>query len=172
MKKKNKNKGFLIWITGLSGSGKTSLANAIKPSIQKNYGKTLVINGDDLRKFFNLNKYDKISRLTYGKQYSKFLKFITDQNINVIFAVVGLFEELRKWNKKHINNYFEIFVKAKVSKIKKNKRKKIYIKKSSNNIVGIQIKPEYPKQPNIVLINDFKKNIKQLSEDLIKKIIK
>ena len=85
---------------------------------------------------------------------------------------MGLFEELRKWNKKHINNYFEIFVKAKVSKIKKSKRKKIYIKKSSNNIVGIQIKPEYPKQPNIVLINDFKKNIKQLSEDLIKKIIK
>ena len=38
MKKKNKNRGHLIWITGLSGSGKTSLANAIKLRIQKKYG--------------------------------------------------------------------------------------------------------------------------------------
>ena len=85
MKKNHKNRGHLIWITGLSGSGKTSLANAIKPRIQKKYGNTLVINGDDLRKIFNLNKYDKNSRLNYGRQYCKFLKFLTDQNVNVIF---------------------------------------------------------------------------------------
>ena len=117
MKKKNKNRGHLIWITGLSGSGKTSLANAIKIRIQKKYGNTLVINGDDLRKIFNLNKYDKNSRLNYGRQYCKFLKFLTDQNVNVIFTVVGLFNELRKWNKKNIKNYVEVFVKANISKI-------------------------------------------------------
>ena len=69
MKKKNKQKGILFWITGLSGAGKTSLANAIKKDIRKNYGPTIVVNGDDLRKIFKLNKYDQISRLEYGRQY-------------------------------------------------------------------------------------------------------
>lgn len=83
-----KNKGILIWITGLSGSGKTSLAKLIKRRIIKTYGKTLLINGDDLRDIFQLNKYDKESRLNYGKQYCKFLKFITDQNINIFIKSV------------------------------------------------------------------------------------
>ena len=63
----------------MSGSGKTSLANLIKSRIKNKYGKTLVINGDDLRKIFKFNKYDKNSRLEYGKQYCKLLKLITDQ---------------------------------------------------------------------------------------------
>ena len=98
MKKKNKNKGVLIWITGLSGAGKTSLANQIKKKIKVNYGPTLLINGDDLRKIFKLNKYDKSSRLKYVKQYSELVRFITNQGINVIFTVVGLFDSIRNWN--------------------------------------------------------------------------
>ena len=125
MKKKNKKKGILFWITGLSGAGKTSLAKAIKKDIKKNYGPTIVVNGDDLRKIFKLSKYDQISRLEYGRQYCKFIKFITDQNINLIFTVVGMFDELRIWNKKNISNYVEIYVKANLSQIKKKKKKKI-----------------------------------------------
>ena len=169
MKKKNKNKGVLIWITGLSGAGKTSLANQIKKEIKENYGPTLLINGDDLRKIFKLNKYDKSSRLMYVKQYSELLKFITNQGINVIFTVVGLFDSIRNWNRKNIDNYIEIFVKADVLQIKKKRKKKIYFEKKQ--IMGVQIKPEFPKKPDIILINDFKSNIKKLSKDLIKKII-
>ena len=53
MKKKNKNnnKGFVIWITGLSGSGKTTVAKKIKKKIIEQLGPTVLINGDDLRKY-------------------------------------------------------------------------------------------------------------------------
>ena len=169
MKIKNKNKGVLIWITGLSGAGKTSLANQIKKEIKANYGPTLLINGDDLRKIFKLNKYDKSSRLKYVKQYSELVRFITNQGINVIFTVVGLFDRIRNWNRKNINNYIEIFVKADILQIKKKRKKKLYFKKKQ--IMGVQIKPEFPKKPDIILINDFKSNIKKLSKVLIKKII-
>ena len=169
MKKKNIKKGLLIWITGLSGAGKTSLANKIKKKISEKYGPTIVVNGDDLRKLFKLNKYDRISRLNYGMMFHNFAKFITDQNINLIFAVVALFDKIRYLNKKNIVNYVEIFVKTNIKKIKKNKKKKIYFTKKKQ-IVGIEIKPEFPKKPNFIIKNDFNKSINFLSKELLKKL--
>ena len=59
MRKNNQNLGKLFWITGLSGSGKTTIAEKIKEKISKKYGPTLTISGDDLRKIFNYNKFSK-----------------------------------------------------------------------------------------------------------------
>ena len=65
MKKKIlKSKGILFWITGLPGSGKSTIAKKIKSKIIKKYGPTIVINGDDLRKIFKLFKYSKKERLS------------------------------------------------------------------------------------------------------------
>ncbi len=71
----------------------------------------------------------------------------------------------RQWLKKNIINYVEIHIKSKIKKINK---KKVYKKKI--NIVGIDIKPEYPTNADIVVNNNFKKNIRFLSNQLIKKI--
>ena len=90
------NKGILFWITGLSGSGKTTLANKIKNEIEVKYGKTIVISGDDLRKIFSLKSYNFKDRKKYLSMYHDFCKHITDQNVNVIFAVVGLYDFIRK----------------------------------------------------------------------------
>lgn len=169
MKKKNLKKGILFWITGLSGAGKTSIAKAIKKQIIKKYGPTLLINGDDLRRLFKLNKYDQKSRLNNGIMFHKFAKFITDQNVNLIFAVVGLFDHVRFLNKKNIDNYVEIYLEADIKNIKKNKKKKIYLN-NKKPIVGLNIKPEFPKKPNIIIKNDFKNNIDFLSNQLLKKI--
>ena len=69
----------------------------------------------------------------------------------------------RQWNRKNIDNYVEIYVKADFNKIS-NKRKK--------NIVGVDIKAEFPKKPHIVLENDFKRSINDLSNEAIRKIKK
>ena len=52
--KLNPNKGILFWITGLAGSGKTSIAKGIKSKIIKLYGPTIMFSGDDMRKIFGL----------------------------------------------------------------------------------------------------------------------
>ena len=169
-KKINKKKGILFWITGLSGSGKTSLAKKIKKDISKKYGPTIIISGDNLRSIFCLNKYDYKSRLSNMQKFTKFSKFVTDQKINIIFAVVGLIEKPRVWSRKNIDNYIEIYVKSDIKKIIKSKKKKLYRKKKQNNIVGINIKPEFPKKYDIILLNNFNNSINKLSKDLLKKI--
>ena len=168
MIKKNKKKGVLFWMTGLPGAGKTSIANKIINSIRKKFGNTILLNGNDIRKIFELNDYSLVGRKRIGMQYSKLFQKITDQNINVLFAGGVLIEKVRKNNKKNIDNYLEIYIKCNQKKIISKNFKKLYLK--TKNLVGLKIKPEYPKNPDIIINNDFKKNIKKLSEDLIIKI--
>ena len=166
----NKKKGILFWITGLSGSGKTTFGKAIHKDIQKLYGPTLMISGDNIRKVFYLKGHTKEDRLKILKSYCRFAKFITNQNINLIFAVVGMFNEPRKWNRKNISNYIEIYIKSNLKEIIKLKKKRIYHKKNIQDIVGVDIKPEFPKKPNITIVNSFDKPKTKITFQIIKKI--
>ena len=77
-----------------------------------------------LRKIFKLNGYTKLERLEIGEKYINLIELMINQNINVIFSVVGLFNKLRKINKKIFKNYVEIYIKTNVQEIIKKKKKK------------------------------------------------
>ena len=63
MKKKiKKNKGIVFWIEGFSGSGKSTISKLITKSLNKRFGKTIVVSGDQLRKLFSRNKFSKKER--------------------------------------------------------------------------------------------------------------
>ena len=73
MKKKiYANKGILFWVTGLSGSGKTTISKKIKKDIEKLYGPTLLVSGDDIRNIFDFKKYTAEERKTLVFKYCKF----------------------------------------------------------------------------------------------------
>ena len=164
-----KNKGILFWITGLSGSGKTTIAEKIKKKIYDKYGPTLTISGDDVRTLFNYNKFSRKDRLAYALSYGKFCKYITDRNINVIFSTVSLFDKVREWNRSNINNYIEIYIKSDIKDVIKKKQKYFY-KGNYKNIVGKNLKAEFPKSPDIVIKNNFTKKLNKLSSELLKKL--
>ena len=172
MKRKfSKVKGILFWVTGFSGSGKSEISYKIKKEIENKFGKTLIISGDNFRKSFNFKNYDKISRIELGKKYINFLKIILDQNINVIFTVVGLYNDIRKFGRNKIRNYVEILIDTDIKKIKKNS-KKIHYKKKQRNILGLDLKPEIPKKPDIKVKNNFKISTSEISKKIIKIILK
>ena len=166
---KKKQEGTLFWITGLSGSGKTSIAEKIKKGITLKYGPTLTVSGDDLRKLFDYSKFSRKHRLIYALSYGKFCKYITTKNINIIFSTVSLFDKVRLWNRSNINNYIEIYIKSDIKDVMK-KKKKFFYKGNYKNIVGKNLKAEFPKSPDIIIQNNFKKTINQLSKELLKKI--
>ena len=113
---KKKNKCFLFWITGLSGSGKTSISKKITPFIEKRYGPTINFSGDDIRKTFGFDKFDKVSRIKYAMFYSKLCKILVDEGYTVIFSTVSLFSKVREWNKINIKGYVEIYIKTDINK--------------------------------------------------------
>ena len=165
MKKKNKNKGILFFVTGLSGSGKTKISNKVSKYIIKEFGPTITLSGDQVRKLMNLHAYDLKSRKANVAYYQKFSKLITDQNINLLMNVVSLYKDSRAWNKKNIDNYIEIYIKADIQKII-NFNKKLLYKKVITNIFGLDIKADLPTKPDIIIENNFDKTINDLADEL------
>ena len=169
MNKPNNKKNIVFWITGLPGSGKTSIAKKLKKPIERIFGKTILFSGDDIRKIMNYKDYDIKKRFIYAKSYSRLVNFLSKQNINVIIATVSLFKKIHIQNRKNIKSYCEIYIESKIDKIIKNKKKKLYFK-YKKNLLGIDIKPQFPTNPHIRIKNNFKKPVNILAMFLLKKI--
>ncbi len=150
-------KSNLFWITGLSGSGKTTFAKKLVEKLELKKERTVLIDGDVIREIFdNESDYSKEARLKTAYHYSKLSKFLVKQNLNVVCSTISLFHEIQKWNRKNISNYIEIFVKVEMAELIKRDSKKIYSKALNGelkNVVGIDIKPEFPNNPNLILDN-------------------
>jgi len=171
-KKTNKNKGIVFWIEGFSGSGKSTISKSILKKIEKKFGKTVVLSGDHLRKLFSRNKFSKKERTKNSYIFSDFLKFFTKNKINIIYSVVCLNNKARRIYANKIDNFVSIYLKTDIRKIISLKKKKIVYSKKKN-ILGIDIKPEYPRTPDIIIENDFSKNNKKkMTSELINKINK
>ena len=107
----NNNYGILFFITGLSGSGKTSMSNMIKNRIEKRYGKTLLLTGEKIRDIYKFKGFTKKDRLKLGMQNIRINQLDTKTKINVIYDAVALLKEFKIRKKKKIKNYVEIFYK-------------------------------------------------------------
>ena len=160
----NKKYGICFYIIGLSESGKL-----IKRDVEKKYGKTILIHGDEIRGIYNLKGYNKDYRLNLGKSNSDLCKLITKQGINIIFTTVGLIHKLQRYNRSNIKNYKEIYIKAEIKTLLR-KKKKIFYKRKTKLVWGVDLKPEFPKKPDITINNNFKKSVKNLSQELIKQL--
>ena len=87
----------------------------------------------------------------------------------MIISTVSLFHKVRKWNRSNIQNYLEIYIKADIAKIIK-KKKKFFYKGNYKNVIGKNMRAEFPKKPDIIIVNNFKKPLSALSKELMRKI--
>lgn len=160
-------RGLLIWVTGFSGSGKSKIVDKIYKSVASKYGPTVKFHGDELRKIMDLNKFSKKDREKNGLKYSKLFKNITNQGINVLVSVVAMSHKVRNENRKKIKKYFEVYVKSDINFLIQKSNKKHY-RLRKRNIVGLDIKAEEPKMPDLIIYNDFKENLNSISKKIVK----
>ena len=102
---------MVIWIIGLSGAGKTTLASEIVTRAKNVISNVILIDGDVIRDLFvgDLG-YNMADRKKNADRISNLCKFLSDQGINVVCSILSLFPESREWNRKNINKYYEIYL--------------------------------------------------------------
>ena len=140
---------MIIWFTGLSGAGKTTLARYMYRNIKPLYKNTVYLDGDLVRKCFDMEKesdYTNEARRKNAKRFHELSLMLDKQQINVICAIQLIFNDIRLLNKEVFSTYKEIHITCSLETLKKRDTKnlyKLYDIKKEKNIVGIDI--PYPK---------------------------
>lgn len=163
--------GTLYWITGLSGAGKTTIGTRLYYEIKKQKSNVVLLDGDLLKGIVSDSvEYSDEARRKRAIKYASLCKLLTDQGMIVICCTIAMYDEVRDWNRKNNKGYVEIFLNVPIEVLKKRDQKKLYSKFSSGkekNISGMDIEVEFPKNPDIEIINDGSLTI----EKCVKKIM-
>ena len=150
------NNGLVFWITGLSGSGKTTVANGLSLTLREHGMPIVLLDGDQLREIFDNTLYSREARLTLSQRYATLCAMISEQGIHVIIATISMFHQTQAWNRAHINNYIEVYLKVPLDILKQRDTKAIYSaakKEKLTNIVGLDLDVEEPIAPDILIEN-------------------
>lgn len=154
-------KGGVIWITGLSASGKSTLASGLNRHFSEIGKKTVLLDGDELRGIFNSSvdksSYGRESRKELALKYSKLCQMLAQQECLVIIATISMINEVYEWNKKNITNYFEIFLDTDKSTLQERDPKKIYEAYRSGelkNVAGFDLLVDYPVSSDLIISID------------------
>jgi cytidine diphosphoramidate kinase len=151
----------IIWLVGLSGAGKTTIGREIYRLLNERAPNTVFIDGDEIRKVIKHEgpaDYTAEARYLVTQKVSELCEWLSSQQINVIVSSgVLIFEDLNKWKRQHINEYFEVFVSVPLEVAAQRDKKGLYAGAKAgeiNNVVGIDIPFNAPVNPDMVVDND------------------
>lgn len=154
-----RQKNHVIWITGLSGAGKTTLANRVYEQLRRHSDAVVLLDGDILRAMFGLDSvegsyHDKQTRMSLALKYSYLCKLLSDQGITVVIATVSLFKEIHEWNRLHLHNYLEVYLKVPITELKRRDPKGLYAKFArgeTRQVAGLDLEIDEPESPDLLL---------------------
>jgi len=149
-------KGLVVWMYGMSGSGKSTIANAAEKVLHQEGHMTTILDGDNLRTGLNQHLgFSDDDRRENIRRVSHVAKLFAQQGILTLVSVITPRQELRDLARDVIgNDYYEVFVKASYDLCEKRDVKGLYAKAASGeikNFTGKDSSFEEPKNPDLII---------------------
>ena len=155
--KMNGHKGQVLWLTGLSGSGKSTIANALEKQLYAEGKKTYVLDGDNIRHGLNkdLGFTDK-DRVENIRRVAEVAKLMCDAGLIVITAFISPFRTEREMARSlfQSDEFKEIFISTPLKIAEQRDPKGLYKKARSGeipNFTGINSPYEKPINPELTI---------------------
>ncbi|EAH7654071.1 adenylyl-sulfate kinase [Campylobacter coli] len=165
-------KHFVVALTGLAGSGKSTIGKALYNTLKQDYNNIIYLDGDKFRDMLGVYGYDKQSRIDLAIKRSKFAKFLNDQGMIVIITTISMFNEIYTFNRQNFKHYFEIYIECDIQELVRRDQKCLYtkaLKKEIQNVVGIDIEFDTP-YSDLVINNSSQDKIKEKVQMIISKL--
>lgn len=149
--------GRVIWLTGLSGAGKSTIANALEVELHRQGRRTFILDGDNLRRGLNKDlPFSDEGRIENVRRVAEVARLMMDAGIIVITALISPFRRERELARDLIgaDRFSEVFVDTPLAVCEARDPKGLYRKARSGllrNMTGIDSAYEPPLAPDLVL---------------------
>ena len=163
----------VVWFTGLSGSGKSTIANILEQKLHTIGKRTYLLDGDNVR--HGLNKdlgFTDTDRVENIRRVAEVSKLMVDAGLITLVSFISPFKSERQMARNLLSSdeFFEIFVNTSLEECEKRDPKGLYKKARAGelkNFTGIDSSYEEPENPDLIL-NTSSGNAEQLSDQIIK----
>lgn len=168
-----KHPSFVVWFTGLSGSGKSSLANKLEQYLHQKGINTYLLDGDNIRTGLNKDlDFSEEGRIENIRRIAEVAKLFVDAGTVVLTAFISPFEKERTMAKDLIgaDSFIEAFVDCPLEVCEQRDVKGLYQKARNGiikNFTGIDSPFEKPQQPDIIISTHLMTEEESLSKLII-----
>ena len=123
------------------------------------------LDGDEIRVAFGEDVgYTNDERLRWAGRIFRMCRLLSDQGIDVVCCSIAMFDTVRRWNREHIPNYKEIYIRVKKETLIQRNQKGLYT--GGRNVVGVDLPFDEPQSPDLVLQNDGERTPLELVEEI------
>ena len=151
-------RGFVVWFTGLSGAGKTTLAHKLEPSLRERGHKVELLDGDVVRT--NLSKglgFSKEDRDINIRRIGFVANLLARNGVAVIAAAISPYRDIRDEIRREVGDFVEVYAKCPVEVLTERDVKGLYAKALRGEITGftgVSDPYEEPLNPEVVVETD------------------
>jgi alcohol dehydrogenase len=150
--------GRVVWITGLSGAGKTMLARGVAAALRAAGRKVVLLDGDELRAAIaGKVGHSEAERRELAHRYATLCRFLSFEGVDVVCATMSLYHDVHAWNRAHVPGYLEVYLRVELEVLIRRDPKGLYRRALSgeiSNIAGIDLPFEAPLAPHVTLDNN------------------
>lgn len=168
------NRGAILWFTGLSGAGKSTVANALAPALRKLGKRVEILDGDEVR--LNLSKglgFSREDRDTNIQRIGYVAHLLQRNGVIVITAAISPYRSTRDWVRELAHEFVEVFVDTPLEVCETRDVKGLYKKARSGELkqfTGISDPYEAPLHPEVTLRTDAH-SVEESVEQVITKLV-
>jgi len=153
-----KERGFTVWMTGLSGSGKTTISGILERTFKEEFGRYVeVLDGDEFRKGISRDLgLSKDDREEHARRVSFVARLLSRNGVICLVALISPYRKSREEAREVIgkDKFVEVYVKASLAACEERDPKGLYKKARKGeitNMTGIQDPYEEPMSPDILV---------------------
>lgn len=163
------DRGFVVWLTGLSGAGKTTIAHALAERLRGAGYRVEILDGDVVRQHFSKGLgFSKEDRIENIRRVAYVAHLLARNGVVVITALISPYREGRNYARRLIGDFVEVYVKCPLEVLIERDVKGLYAKALKGeipNFTGISDPYEPPENPEVVVETD-----KETVEESVDKI--